>query len=213
MNRWILGGLGAIALGLAGWQAAKALQNESDPVEDAAVADHAPIAAKEAPKPAALSRAITPMAQREAVIGLLNKRNGLSRDIRLKPGQAVRVGNVIVRLRACEQTAPWEAEKLTGAFVQMDVLNPKQQWQRVFSGWLYRESPSLNTVEHPIYDVWPKACTMKWPDIGPGTETVGAGASGESRSSAQKSGGDDAIKPPPVTPAAPVAKAESSNAT
>ena len=34
-----------------------------------------------------------------------------------------RVGwkDVIVRLRACEATAPWEEEKLTGAFVQVDV--------------------------------------------------------------------------------------------
>jgi len=209
MNRWLLGGLGVAALGLAGWQAAEALQDNATAAEEEAAADRAPIAAKDKPKPVALVRAITPMPQREAVIGLLNKRNGISRDIRLKPGQSVRVGDVIVRLRACEQTAPWEAEKLTGAFVQLDVRNPKNQWQRVFSGWLYKESPSLNSVEHPIYDVWPKACTMRWPDIGPGTESVGAGApAGDKRSSAQKSGEAEG-----ATPAPPVASAESSNAT
>ncbi|MBB5685610.1 hypothetical protein FHS49_001618 [Sphingobium boeckii] len=210
MNRWLLGGLGAVALGLAGWQGARALQNEADPASNAAAADNAPIRAPQAaPKPAApaLIRGVTPMAQREAVIGLLNKRNGLARDVRIKPGQAVRVGDVIIRLRACEQTAPWEPEKLTGAFIQLDVRNPQDQWQRVFSGWLYKESPSLNVVEHQIYDVWPKACTMKWPDVGAETETVSSGASaGESRSSAKKSG-----EAKPV--AEPVASAESSNAT
>src|SRR3546814_14093381 len=50
----------------------------------------------------------TPMAERVAVIGLLNKRNGLTRDLTLKPGEALRVNNVVVRLRACETTAPWE---------------------------------------------------------------------------------------------------------
>ena len=64
---------------------------------------------------------VTPMAERVAVLGLLNKRNGIVRDITLKPGQAIRVGDVIVRLRACETTAPWENEQLTGAFVQLDV--------------------------------------------------------------------------------------------
>ena len=95
------------------------------------------------------------MAERVAVLGLLNKRNGIVRDITLKPGQAVRVRDAVVRLRACEATAPWESEKLTGAFVQLEVQLPDERWQRVFSGWLYKESPSLNVIEHPVYDVWP----------------------------------------------------------
>src|SRR5688500_12949944 len=114
----------------------------------------------------ALAPGTTPMADRVAVIGFLNKRNGIARDISLKPGQAVRVGDVIVRLRACETTAPWEIQSLTGAFVQLDVRNPQGQFQRVFSGWLYRESPSLNVVEHPVYDVWPKSCAMTHPGGG-----------------------------------------------
>jgi hypothetical protein len=123
----------------------------------------------------------TPMAQRVAVIGLLNKRNGISRDLTMKPGQALRVGDVIVRLRACETTAPWEAQKLTGAFVQLDVRNPRGQFQRVFSGWLYKETPSLNVVEHPIYDVWPKSCAMTHPEAGASTVRAGSAASSRSR--------------------------------
>jgi len=53
----------------------------------------------------------TPMRDRVAVIGLLNKRNGSSRDVTLKPGQAVRIGEVIVRLRACERTAPFPSQE------------------------------------------------------------------------------------------------------
>ena len=85
----------------------------------------------------ALAPGTTPMSQRVAVLGLLNKRNGISRDLTLKPGQALRAGDVIVRLRACETSAPWEIQKLTGAFVQVDVRNPQGQFQRAFSGWLY----------------------------------------------------------------------------
>jgi len=109
----------------------------------------------------------TPMKQRVAVLGLLNKRNGISRDLTLKPGQAVRVGDVVVRLSACEQTAPWEQQMLTGAFVQLDVQNVDRHWQRVFSGWLYKERPQLNVVLHPIYDVWTKSCAMSFPGVAP----------------------------------------------
>ena len=111
----------------------------------------------------AVAPGTTPMPERVAVLGLLNKRNGISREIKLKPGQAVRAGDVVVRLRACETAAPWEVQKLTGAFVQLDVRNPQGQFQRAFSGWLYKETPSLNVVEHPVYDVWPKSCEMTHP--------------------------------------------------
>lgn len=109
----------------------------------------------------------TPMAQRVAVLGLLNKRNGVSREITLKPGQAVRAGDVIVRLRACEQTAPWEPEPLTGAFVQLDVRSVEGGWRRAFSGWLYKERPAANVVIHPVYDVWTKSCAMTFPGTAP----------------------------------------------
>ena len=124
----------------------------------------------------------TPMAERVAVLGLLNKRNGLSRELTLRPGQAGRVGDVIVRLRACETTAPWEIQQLTGAFVQVDVRNPQGRYERVFSGWLYKESPSLNVVEHPIYDVWPKSCEMTHPGADPDED-----APASNRSSAENS--------------------------
>jgi hypothetical protein len=135
---------------------------------------------------------VTPMAERVAVLGLLNKRNGIVRDLTLKPGQAIRVKDVTVRLRACETSAPWEQEKLTGAFVQMDVKRPDGHWVRRFSGWLYKESPSLNVVEDPVYDVWPKSCAMSWPA---GPEAPAAPSASSSRSSASNSGGGSSDTP------------------
>ena len=144
------------------------------------------------------------MAQRVAVLGILNKRNGIVQNVTLRPGQSIRWKDVIVRLRACETTAPWEAEKLTGAFVQVDVQQPDKHWDRVFSGWLYKESPSLNVVEHPVYDVWPKSCAMTYPS---GPAAPAAPASSSILSSAKKSGAASGEPSPPSTrtpaPAAP----------
>nr|WP_245739230.1 DUF2155 domain-containing protein [Sphingomonas rubra] len=122
------------------------------------------------------------MAERVAVLGLLNKRNGESRELTLRPGQAVRVGDVVVRLRACDRTAPWEPEQLTGAFVQMIVRGPDRAWRRAFSGWLFKERPGLNVVPHPVYDVWTKSCAMSFPASGADTESLSP-----PRSSAPKS--------------------------
>ncbi|WP_082337059.1 DUF2155 domain-containing protein [Porphyrobacter sp. AAP60] len=128
--------------------------------------DDAAPAAPAAATPAAPSKdyGATPMEDRIAVIGLLNKRNNVSEEIRLKPGESVERGPVAIRLSACERTAPWEMPQETGAFVQVDIQERgAQQRRRVFSGWLFRESPSLNVVEHPVYDVWVKDCTMRFP--------------------------------------------------
>jgi len=154
--------------------------------------------------PAAANEAgVTPMAQRVAVIGMLNKRNGIVKTVALHPGQSARWKDLLVRLRACETTAPWEQEKLTGAFVQVDVQGTDRKWHRAFSGWLYKESPSLNVVEHPVYDVWPKSCEMTYPagPAAPATPVISS-----NRSSAAKSGGAPA-PPAPATPPPPSAAA------
>lgn len=155
----------------------------------------------------------TPMKDRVAVLGILNKRNGEAREFKMKPGQAVRIGDVIVRLKACDKTAPWEADQLTGAFVQVDVLEVDKKWHRVHSGWLFAERPALNVVQHPVYDVWPKSCAMTFRDSGPDTVPApAAGGSGSGNaSSAKKSPSTEGA--PTESPAAESPSAPASNAT
>lgn len=160
------------------------------------------------------SSGATPMAERVAVIGLLNKRNGLTRDLKMKPGQALRSGDAIVRLRACEATAPWEQQKEVGAFVQLDVRSPRDdKWRRTFSGWLFRERPERNVVQHPIYDVWVKSCEMVWPETGPDTLKSSAGSGANARSAAAPGPADNSSEASPAAPAgnAPSESAPASN--
>ena len=154
----------------------------------------------------AVDSGLTPMAQRVAVLGVLNKRNGVSRDITMRPGQARRVGDTVVRLRACEQTAPWEPERLTGAFVQVDVEGVDDQgrrgWRRPFSGWLFKERPALNVVPHPVYDVWVKSCTMAFPATGPDTQSLSAPRAASKAPKSADAETSPAEPPEPSTPSA-----------
>ena len=157
----------------------------------------------------------TPMAERVAVVGLLNKRNGLVRELEMKPGTSMRVGRAIVRMRACEMTAPWEDPPETGAFVQLTVQDQRDdKWRRVFSGWIFRERPERNVIEHPIYDVFVKSCAMTYPGGEPVERSAPKSAAAPKASSAPQSpatnGGDGTATPaapaPATTPApAPVA--------
>lgn len=153
----------------------------------------------------------TPMRERVAVLGLLNKRNGQARDITLKPGEATRIGGAIIRLRACDQTAPWEPEHYTGAFVQLDVAQTNKTWKRVFSGWLFKERPNLNVVLDPVYDVWVKSCAMTFPG---GGDSV-AVDEGDAPKPAKRSSAPKSAPPADATPAGPTtpSTAPDSNAT
>jgi hypothetical protein len=206
--------LAPLALAGCGWFGGGTPENKTAAADTVDVAPKAgpgeEVVTVDAGNTAALTAGATPMAERVAVLGLLNKRNGQARDISLKPGQAVRAGDVILRLRACEKTAPWEGEQYTGAFAQVDVRESDGKWKRAFSGWLYKERPALNVVQHPIYDVWVKSCAMTFPETG--GEVVGGsnGANGGApkASSAPKSAETPAT--PVASPAAPSPSASES---
>ena len=190
--RWLAAAVLVVALAVGGWFGYRALTTPATPVaavqQDLPGADDPGNSSIETIETgaAAIANGGTPMAQRVAVLGLLNKRNGETREVTLKPGQATRMGDVVLRLRACEQTAPWEQEQLTGAFVQVLVRGVDTRWRRTFSGWLYKERPALNAVQHPVYDVWTKSCAMTFPATGPNTAPP-AEALPAKRSSARKS--------------------------
>ncbi|HWU04590.1 MAG TPA: DUF2155 domain-containing protein [Novosphingobium sp.] len=144
----------------------------------------------------------TPVKDRVATIGLLNKRNNETQDLVLKPGEARRVGNVVVKLSTCEKTMPWERPQETGAFVQVFVeerarISDPLAWHKVFSGWLFKNSPSLNVVEHPVYDVWVKDCAMSFP----GEEESPQDFAVAKR--APKASGSDSAAPAPADAPAP----------
>jgi hypothetical protein len=149
----------------------------------------------------------TPMAERVALISLLNKRNGLVRDLEMRPGDSARIGRAIVRLRACERTPPWETPPEVGAFVQLTVQEQRDdKWYRVFSGWLFKERPDRNIVQHPIYDVFVKSCTMSFPGGEPVARPVPAAKAAPAASSAPQSPAAAApasapAPSPPPTPA------------
>src|SRR3546814_16514168 len=107
------------------------------------------------------------MAERVATIALLNKRNNPSQDLTMKPGETQRLGDVEIRLEACERTAPWEMPSDMAAFVPVSVRDPLQATcRRIFSGRQDQQYHGPNLVEHPIYALWVQDCAMHFPREG-----------------------------------------------
>jgi len=158
--RWTVALLAAFALTACG----------DEPAEPEAASTEVPQELQEdAPAPVESSEQIegaTAMEERVATLGLLNKRNNISQDLEMKPGESRRIGDVIIRLSACERRPPWDMQPETAAFVQVLVEGKGDnagEWSKIHSGWLFQRSPSVNVVEHPVYDVWVKDCAMTYP--------------------------------------------------
>jgi hypothetical protein len=49
-------------------------------------------------------------------------------------------------------------EPKTTTFVEVEEVAADSSRSKIFSGWMFAESPGLNAVEHPIYDVWLTGC-------------------------------------------------------
>ncbi len=148
------------------------------------------VAAAVAVPAASPATVVTPMSERIVHLAALNKRNGQTEEFVARPGEVLRFATLTISVRACQTTPAWEARQ-TAAYLQIDdspaqVRTPAvRRARRVFSGWMFAESSSLNPLEHPLYDVWVRSCTMRFPDTGP--ETVVSGRSAASQPNAAKS--------------------------
>ncbi|MCJ7598422.1 MAG: DUF2155 domain-containing protein, partial [Methyloceanibacter sp.] len=88
-----------------------------------------------------------------AVFAALDKVTGRISHLEIPIGQTVEFGALKVTPRVCNTRPPTEAPH-TSSFVEVDEVKLNGEIQRIFTGWMFAESPGLNAVEHPVFDVW-----------------------------------------------------------
>jgi hypothetical protein len=71
--------------------------------------------------------------------------------------ETVQFGALQVTPRICYNRDPGEEPK-TSTFVEIDEITLDRKIRRIFTGWMFAESPGLNAVDHAVYDVWLKSC-------------------------------------------------------
>jgi hypothetical protein len=94
-------------------------------------------------------------------------------------------GALKVTPRVCFTRAPTEPPKTT-TFVEVEETQLDGKEKRIFSGWMFADSPGLNAVEHPVFDVWltdcaqPRVTAQRPPQAGvlPGVAAPGAAPPG-----------------------------------
>ncbi len=95
-----------------------------------------------------------------AVFSGLDKITGRITTFDVYVNETVQFGALQVTPRACYSRDDTEQQKVDG-FVEVDEITLDRRIRRIFTGWMFADSPGLNAVEHPIYDVWLKECKQK----------------------------------------------------
>lgn len=92
-----------------------------------------------------------------AVFNGLDKITGITTTFEVEIGKQKQFGGLVVQPQVC-YSRPVTEEPKTTSFVAVDEIAADNTRKTIFSGWMFAESPGLNAVEHPIYDVWLTAC-------------------------------------------------------
>jgi hypothetical protein len=103
--------------------------------------------------PAAAERIANPI----AIFAGLDKITGLTTTFEARIGEEKRFGGLFIKADAC-YTRDVTEEPRTTSFVEVDEIESDDTRKKIFSGWMFAESPGLSAVEHPIYDVWLTGC-------------------------------------------------------
>ncbi len=86
-----------------------------------------------------------------AVLRVMNKAAGKAHTIYVPVGARSSFEKLGIMVRTCKQTDPFQAEDFF-AFIEVS------QDSKIFSGWMSRNEPGNNPLQHPDYDLWLVEC-------------------------------------------------------
>lgn len=95
-----------------------------------------------------------------AVFGGLDKITAKVSTFEATKDKPTRFGALELIVRACDMRPPEETPQ-TAAYVEIREINEENDTvdpSPIFKGWIFAESPGLNGLEHPVYDIWLKTC-------------------------------------------------------
>ena len=91
--------------------------------------------------------------------------------------ETVQFGALQITPRACYTRPPTETQR-TSVFVEVDQVNLSGKIERIFTGWMFADSPALNAIDHAVYDIWLLDCKRSSDVPPPDATTEAAPAAG-----------------------------------
>ncbi len=85
-----------------------------------------------------------------AELNIIDKTTLRSYQITTSIYQPIKLGSLEIELRSCWSDKDYKEDKA--------LIIAKEENNRIFSGWIFSSSPSLSSLEHPLYEITLQSC-------------------------------------------------------
>jgi hypothetical protein len=94
-----------------------------------------------------------------AMFAALDKVTAAVKQLAVRLNETGEFRTLKITPRVCYTRAPTEPPR-TSTFVEVDEVQLDGTTKRIFTGWMFAESPGLNPLEHPVFDLWLTGCSQ-----------------------------------------------------
>ena len=94
-------------------------------------------------------------AQYSAILRAIDRTTGRSFELNVPLNQEVNFSKLSIQVKYCYQN-PINMQIENYAYI---IIKDLQSDDFIFTGWMFSSTPSLNSLEHPINDIWLLKCS------------------------------------------------------
>ena len=91
-------------------------------------------------------------------LNILDKVSSKNYKIFIKIGEEKIFKNISIKPLKCKNSKFDDNPEITAYLQVKDIKNIDKDEVFIFNGWTFSSSPTVNTFDHPVYDIWLTKC-------------------------------------------------------
>ena len=95
----------------------------------------------------------------EIEIKILDKVSSKNYKVKISIGEEKVFKNISIKPLKCKNSEFDDSPEIIAYLQVKDLKNTDNDEVFVFNGWTFSSSPSINTFDHPVYDIWLIKCS------------------------------------------------------
>ena len=91
-------------------------------------------------------------------VKILDKVSSKTKLLKLTIGEEKKFQNLLIKSLKCKNSEFDDNPEITAYIQVQDITNKDNNEVFIFNGWTFLSSPTINTFDHPVYDIWLAKC-------------------------------------------------------
>ena len=91
-------------------------------------------------------------------IKILDKVSSKNDLLKIAIGEEKKFKNLLIKFLKCKNSKFDDNPEVTAYMQIKDLANKNNNEVFIFNGWTFSSSPTINSFDHPVYDIWLTKC-------------------------------------------------------